>query len=317
MSFTEPTPEISKACTEIHLQFAHGELSWESAMKKLNEMLKEAKKQRHLPDQARIYNVMGILYSVHGQLTESINSYRQSMSMAKLSNQVNQTAISAMNMGGVYRQKGDYKEALKHFDQAFAISKDLTIWSIVPAGALLNMGETLYLSGNYQASLDKLREAVERIETTWPENAVQRPSAFAEAYAYMGHVYLQFKDIPATIEAAAKATQYSEKYVSGLGMVHRLYGELFTDHPNTLINGISSDPDEHYAKAIGHFKEINVIAELGRTFFMQAESRRKRKCNGGIQESYLEAIGIFVRLGMSKQLNAALQARMKFTSEKQ
>lgn len=322
MSFnqdTDATPEVIQACSEIRTQYRSGQITFTVAIDKLNDMLKEAKKSRHVANQGRIHNIMGILYSLQGKLTESLNSYRQALHLAKIVNNHQQTATINMNMGEIYRRKGDYKEALKLYNQAYAISKDLTEWSVVPAGSLLNMGETLYQLGQYNEALEKIREALHRIETTWSPDATMLPLALNEAHTYLGHIYLHFGNLKDAVEAANVAYHNAElsSDIQGFGLAHRLFAEIFTQHPDAVIDCTPDhDPDVHYGKAIEYFKEINIAAELGRTYFMQAESKRKRGIKQGTDEAYMEAVAIFGRLGMSGQLNATLDARAKYALQK-
>ena len=185
-------------------------LSVRTSFQRGNELLKQKSYRQALAEYNNLLNIDSNYFQAwtnRGYALAGLQQYdamRESCSTATI---INPTAVYAWNCQGeaLHNLQRD-AEAIIAFDRAIALNKNDPIF-------LINKSESLGVLGNYQASIDTIREAIqvlEQIEKVRGKESIK--GEFAVALTFLGNSYRQEEKFAQAITAYERAINYAPRY---------------------------------------------------------------------------------------------------------
>ena len=122
---------------------------------------------RRLDNQAsegNALNNLGSIYHLQGKLETALSYYQQSLALAQAINDPELEAAAFGGLGLIYAHQGNYSQAIDYQEKSWAIAQKIGDGRIEGI-TLQNLGYTYWISGNLVKAEEKLRTALEILES--------------------------------------------------------------------------------------------------------------------------------------------------------
>lgn len=306
-----PEPDFEDSCLQIRRRWEAGELPFREAAAQLIALGQQAQEANHVANQASVERMLGFMQLNRGNLNTSLQHYERARSLFLQVDNRRYGAAMDMNMGEVYRYKGDFNRARQLYRQAGEIAREtgfLTIQTL----ALANEGQVLLTMGQPESARAALEEAI-RLSQQWTEDFSHLPGLLCEVHHGLAMSYLARNEPEPAWEHAHKAleTAQESKQPLGMGFANRAIAEVLTMLGQPPDAGFSDDPDVYYQASTEAFKEINAEAEMARTMYVQAWSLAKRGQKNMAARKFQQVVIIFTKLGMVDDAARAAEAQLR------
>ena len=107
-----------------------------------------------------LLSLQSVLFTMRGNLQESIRRSQQVLSLLKDSDDIHTKALTLVRQATAYRLHGNYPQALSDAQAAMDLLVDMPQDELIRAEALRTIGVTHYQEGNLQKALDKLKQSL-------------------------------------------------------------------------------------------------------------------------------------------------------------
>lgn len=315
MTYSEVDPEFRARCNEIINDWQEGKVEFSEAAYRLDRLKKEAHKEGNFAHIGGVELVYGILQAHRGYYDSAIQHFeqaRQNFLAGQLHARVNTTIL---NLGEIYRQKGDFLRARQYFHQAYEGAVKLGTRSI-QMNALSNEAQMLISLNGYTKAHELLKKALQIgtepfISEPDPDHAI-RKGILSEIHYVICNLYIQENKPVEAWEHAQEAHRLAQEVESHLSIAFatRAIGDVITRLP-AAPEGYDENPDTYYQIATQLFRDLNSESEIGRTYYAQAQSMVYRKMPQEAARLFEQAIGIFTKLGMTDDVSKATQAKRR------
>jgi tetratricopeptide (TPR) repeat protein len=104
-----------------------------------------------------IYNQIGLIYNVMGNLDDALLYYSRSLSLARDLGSKSMQAANLNNIAEIYRAKGEFNKALSYFEESLRLKTD----EKEKAPTYNNMALIYYEKGNYRKAVEYFKKAIE------------------------------------------------------------------------------------------------------------------------------------------------------------
>ena len=223
----------------------------------------------------------------------ALSYFQKALSLASNSDQsVSDWLGSAyLNIGGVYEERGDYKEAQQFFKKALAIYKTEEENSMNVATCYNCLGSSLSHTENYDLALEYLGKALDIRRSIDGEQGLET----ALSYNNIGNIYSILGHYTEAIDFYQKALNIRLRYGSETEMVAGSY--------HNIASIMSKQGD--YAKALEYFEKalrINILflgeshLHLSNLYNNLGYTYSKMGDNNRALENYLKALNIRTRI---------------------
>lgn len=308
---SEPTPEFYSRSMRVVNQWQSGDLPYAEAERTLKDMNREAVSANHLANQGRVEQLLGVMQSYRGNLNVSILHYERARAFFSQVNNPLRIAICDLNLGEVYRFKGDFNRARALYEKAYEASKILDDLEN-QAFAIGNKGQMLLSMGSLEAARADLLESY-RLSLQFPPESDERTGLQCELHHALTLLYLlqgktdaAWREAKQAYEIAGQIGQPLEK-----GFANRAVAEVVTALEAAPEEGFSPDPDVYYHAANQAFYEINAEGEMARTMFAHAKSLAQRGRRMTAARKLQRAMILFTQLGMIDDAAKAAEAQLQ------
>lgn len=308
---TDPTPEFYARSIAIMNRWQSGELPFDSAAEFLAEMNQEALLDNHLANQGRIEQILGVMQSYRGNLNVSIHHYERARAFFIQVSNALRIAICDLNLGEVYRYKGDFNRARALYEKAYEASKIIGDLEN-QAFSIGNKGQMLLSMGQLEAARADLVESY-RLSTQFSADSEERTALQCELHHALTLLYLLQDDFDAAWNEAGQAYEIAQQTPQPLekGFANRAVAEVVTALSAAPAEGFADDPDVYYQAANEAFYEINAEGEMARTMFAHAKSLAKRGRRMTAARKLQHSMIIFTRLGMIDDAAKAAEVQLE------
>ena len=146
-----------------HYYSAYAKLNYflkdhQEALEKLKKAAKIFENNNDLANSSAIYNNLGILYKSKKQLDSSIVYHSKSFQISKKLKDTIGLAYSYNNIGSLYYDLADYKNAKKYYDLAYGINPNNPTISLIT-----NYSDLLYLTGKPKEAENLLTDVLQKV----------------------------------------------------------------------------------------------------------------------------------------------------------
>jgi len=107
-----------------------------------------------------LLSLQSVLFTMRGNLQESIRRSQQVLNLLKDSKDIHTKALTLVRQATAYRLHGNYPQALSDAQAAMDLLVDMPQDELIRAEALRTIGVTHYQEGNLQKALDKLKQSL-------------------------------------------------------------------------------------------------------------------------------------------------------------
>ncbi len=296
----EPTPAFNERCRHVMFQWQAGEMPYAEAADALAQMAEEAVEQKHMANLARVEFTLGYIQGYRTNLNTAIRHFRRARELFEQVGNEQRVTSCDLNLGEVYRQKGDFGRARELFHTAYEQAgrlEDLPAQTV----ACANEGQMLLSMGQFEKAQMALNEALQMADR-WPEDRKEDLiGLFCEIYHGLAVVYLNDGDLEAAWSEAKRALSAANatKQPLDVGQANRTMGEVLTalELPPEDAE-FSTEPDRYFRASIEAFKELDSEGEMARSMHVYARSLAKRGRRVPAARQLQQAMLIFAKLGM-------------------
>lgn len=296
----EPTPEFNEQCRQVMFQWQAGELPFKQASEALTHLAQEAKEANNLANLARVEFTLGYIQGYRTNLTTAIRHFKRARELFERVGNERRVASCDLNLGEVYRQKGDFARARELFHDAYENAGRLED-RVAQTVACANEGQMLLSMGQFEKARLALNEALQMADE-WPQDRRDDlVGLFCEIYHGLSVIYLNDGDLDAAWNQAKQALRAarSTKQPLDLGQANRTMGEVLTVLEMAPADAeFSANPDEYFKASIEAFRELDSEGEMARTMHVFARSLARRGRRVPAARQLQQAMLIFAKLGM-------------------
>lgn len=183
---------------------ANNQAQPDSTLKVLDYYYKLAKEKNNLKELYNVANDRGGIYRLKGELDLSMRYYLEAEKLAIKLNDPILKAANLGNVGNVYANKKDYKEALQHFTNSLTIYKGIKD-KIGESRMLSSIGNVYLYIQNYELALAYYQKALTAIK-----NSDAPPRSIAVIYMNIGWTNYELKKYEEAIIYYEKALKILE-----------------------------------------------------------------------------------------------------------
>lgn len=211
--------------------------------------------EKHL---GNIYNIIGIVYNLKGNIEASIEIFKESINYYQVSDKPYEVVKPINNIGNIYSSHMNLNKSLEFFEQALEISRKFGFQQLVTA-SLNNIGEVYFDKLDYEKALEYLKETKKIAED------INDAKFYFISNINLGNIDLK----TGNLEKAFKVFQLLEK-ISNKAPVHD--GEVKCQYNNFLgefyyVFGDLVQAEEYSKIACELNKEVSIKE------YLRAESR--------------------------------------------
>lgn len=296
----EPTEAFDKECRAAFDQWQAGNASFEVAANRLRQLKREVE-GREPANEGRVEQLLGVMQGYRGNYNLGLQHFERAREIyEKLGNQ-NRVMICNLNMGEIYRQRGDFNRAQRLLDAAYNTALS-TENKRVQTVALANRGQALLQMGILGEAMQTLEKAY-MLYPDWMDPENPNYGLLAELHYALGRIYMQQGIFEAAWDQAKEGYRLAKLGGKPLeiGFANRIMGEVLTEIgtiPDTDRDSYPLDIDSYFQQSQHAFRDIDAEGELGRTLFAQARSLAKRGRRVQAARRLQESIILFSKLGM-------------------
>ncbi len=154
--------------------------SWQHALRLYHEV-------KDVPAQARVYDLLGIVYANAGQIDAAEDAFRRSLAIARDENDVARQIYGYNNVGTILLKRAKVSEAQQSFANGLQLARSIQ-HSAGQGVSLSNLGLAAYTNGQY-------REAIALLEQARNFRSVSGdPLGSANTLNNLGDAYLAVRD---------------------------------------------------------------------------------------------------------------------------
>ncbi len=314
----EPTPAFEERCRTIFRNWSTGNMAFREAIEQLAEAGQQAQDAGHTANLGRVEHMLGYIQHDRGNLNTSLMHFERARAMFEQVGNLARVAMMDVNLGEVYRYKGDFTHARHLYRKAFEVANRLGLMEL-RALARANEGQMLLNMGRHDSAHTVLEEAYQ-LTHQWPFDSTQDVNSLrTEIHSGLAQIYLDKGENTAAWEQAQLALQTSEasQLPILIGTANRVIADVLStsaDLPGVDRGSFTADPDLYYQRAISILREIRADAELAHTMFAHGKSlaRRGRRLNAARQLQ--QAMIVYTRLDMVADAAKAARAQLEVTA---
>jgi tetratricopeptide (TPR) repeat protein len=310
-----PEQEFDASISRITVEWETGKLSFQEAVDQLTQLQTRANEQP--VNQAHIEVRLGIMQGHRSNYNASIQHFERARDLFIQVGNRQRASICLLNIGEVYRLKGDFTKARQHFqisyDTAVALGDRST--QVIARG---NEAQMLISMGRYEQAAGMLEEC-HRLSLepyTEPETESQRRrrlDQLCEVLCAQAVICIHKGDVQKAWHYATQALHLAQQLNAPLrlGFANRIIAETLTVLQTAPDEGFKDDPDIYFIKATEAFREVKADGEIARTLFAHGKSLGKRGKTQAGARKLQQATVIFTKLGMVDDAAKAAEAQSK------
>ncbi len=172
-------------------------------------------KKSLLTTQAAALNNIGYIYQQQGQIKEALDYYQHSLKIREEIKDQQGIAISLNNIGTIYDNQGQIKEALDYYHRALKIREEIKEQSGI-ANSLNNIGAIYNTQGQIKEALDYYYRALKIQEE------IKAQSGIAYSLNNIGYIYNNQGQIKKALDYYHRALKIREEIKDQQGIAHSL-----------------------------------------------------------------------------------------------
>lgn len=314
----EPTPAFEEQVRVIFRNWSTGNMAFRDAIDQLTQFGQEAQSTGHIANQARVEHMLGYVQHDRGNLNTSLMHFERARALFEQVGNMQRIAMMDLNLGEVYRYKGDFTRARHLYRKAYEVASKLQLLELRTL-ALANEGQMLLNMERYDQAWSSLTEAY-HLTTQWAPNPEQSVENIrTEIHCALAEIDLHRGEFTAAWAQAQHALENAEASQLPIlaGVANRVIGDVLSTNaelPNVDRNSYSADPDLYYQRAIAILREMRADAELAHTMFAfgQSLAQRGRQLNAARQLQ--QAMIVYTRLDMVADAAKAARAQLDVTA---
>lgn len=305
----DPNPEsdFEARCLETRRRWEAGELPFKEAVAQMMVLEKEAQAANDAAGQAVVERLLGFMQSHRGNFNTALRHYENAKAFFVQANNRRIAAAMDLNIGEVYRYKGDFNRARHYYRVAYEAAKETNFLTIQTL-ARGNEGHLLLRAERYDSALNAFEETL-RLTEQWTEDLHMLSSVLSETHYGLALVYLA-KDRPSDAWEQAKHALNHARQPLDLGFANRAIAETLTVLGKSPDEKFTDDPETYYQAAIDAFQEINAEAEMARTMYARAWSLARQGRKTTAARKFQQVMIIFTKLGMVDDAARAAEAQL-------
>ena len=198
----------------------------------------------------RVRNIIGIIYFYYGAYGDAQEQFLLALELLKATPDYNVEASALNNLGEVYREAGNYAQALSFYEKAYVLSVEHG-FIFNQAAILLNIGEVQHQMGDINASVKNLRDAYEIVLR---ENHILEQ---AESESKLGRAMMVMGDYEA-------ARNY---FITALEKFNRMKNKFYLVdlliEMGSLDEAMGMNPSKNYLEALEIAQSSNLEKKIG------------------------------------------------------
>ena len=308
----EPTPEFDRGCVEVIKSWREGQLTFREAAASLTQYLQQATATGQLANQGRAEQVLGVLQGQRGNLESSLYHLGRARDLYQQAGNEIMVTHTDMDRGVIYSLRGDLTVGLELFRSIYQIAEaagDAFLQSL----ASHNAGTNLHELKQYTAARPAYERALELTEQ-WQGNAHQKNIHTCNIHWRLAMLYLDLDDPEAAWRHVLIAQEIADQNDLLLlqGYVYRSLARLVTELAPPPNLTLSNNPDEYFQKALAAFQTLSAETDIAQTIFYYACSLAKRGDRLAAMRKFQQAMLIYNRLGMLRDVALATEAQLGF-----
>jgi tetratricopeptide (TPR) repeat protein len=227
-------------------------------------------------------------------------------------------AMMDLNLGEVYRYKGDFTRARHLYRKAYEVASKLHLIELRTL-ALANEGQMLLNMDRYDQAAASLQDAYQ-LTMQWSADSEQAvENTRTEIHCALSEICLHRSAFTAAWEHAQHALENAEASQLPIlvGVANRVIADVLStaaELPNVNRSSFTADPDLYYQRAITILRDIRAEAELAHTMFAYGKSLAKRGRQLNAARQLQQAMIVYTRLDMVAHAAKAARAQLDVTA---
>jgi tetratricopeptide (TPR) repeat protein len=311
----EPTPDFEAQCRAVYGASLAGDISADDAIAQLTALAQRARDEGLAANQGRVEHLLGNLHHYRGSLNTSILHFERAQDFFKQVDNRQRVAMMDLNLGEVYRYKGDFARARQLYRHAYETASTLGLVDVMTL-AIANEGLLLLHLNRHEAACAALEEGYE-LAQQWTDSVQNRHAVLTEIHAGLTRVYLRRADPVSAWQHALSAMLAAEH---GSERIHHGIARLALADALTALGAapdaddtFDPDPDTHYQAAITVFREVRAEAELAHARYAHGRSLANRGRSLSAAREFQQAMILYTRLDMVADAARAAAAQLDVT----
>jgi signal transduction histidine kinase/uncharacterized protein HemY len=203
---------------------------------------------------AAVYINIGLVYRESNQFKEALNAFNTAKSISQSASDGSGVATACHMMGSLSFRQGNYDQALKYYTEALEQRKDLKNKADI-AASYSSLALVYQKTRQYDKAIENCEEALEI------RNKLNNPSLTANVLNQMGNIYWDQKNWEKAFEFYFKSIKL--RYQSGdqteIANSYQNIGNLFKDLGN------NEKAREYYLQALATYSETNDLLKMALT----------------------------------------------------
>lgn len=296
----EPTESFELACSSAFSAWQAGDVPFNDTAGRLRQLRQEAVKVFHVANEARAEFFLGVMHGYRTNLNLAAQHFRRARELYDRVGNVQQIVSCDVNLGEIARQRGDFSQARRLFDEAYQYAKELENLGVMTV-SLVNKGQALRSLGQLDAAHEAIQEGL-LLYNKWSPEPV-RTDLLTEANYGLAVIRLEQGHLADAWEAAKKtyALAHEDEQPMQVGFANRAMAEILTalgQIPEEDQADFPLDIDSYFQAALAAFRDIDAEGEIARTTFAQAKSLSMRGRRVHAARRIQQAMIAFAQLGM-------------------
>jgi tetratricopeptide (TPR) repeat protein len=307
--------QVETEVAQIAVEWETGEQSFQEAVDRLTQLQTGVKERP--ADEAHIEVRFGIMQGYRGNYNASIGHFERARELFIQVGNRQRASVCLMNLGEIYRMKGDFTKARQYFQISYDTATALGDRS-TQVTARANEAQMLMSLGRYEQASTILEEChqlclqpFDTIETDHEHR--DRLDQLCEIVCAQADICLHSGNPEEAWKYAAQALRLAEELEVPLrlGFANRTLAETLTVLGSAPEEGFKDDPDTYFIRANEAFREVKADGEIARTLFAHGKSLGKRGKTQAGARKLQQATVIFTKLGMVNDAAKAAEAQIK------
>jgi tetratricopeptide (TPR) repeat protein len=314
---TEPSDEVNAAVMQLVDSWRLSQTDAQATIDALSDIAKDAAARGALADEGRAHHILGYISHYLGRLNTSIRHYETARRLFTRVGNQRRVATMELNNGENYRLKGEFHKARRLYRSAYETGRQLDIINL-QSMAIVNEGLMLVAAKDYKGARNALNEGLKLLET-WTDDSEKVAEIRAEVEQALAAIALDEDRLTDAWTHATTALRHAKTLNQDLtmGIAYRTLGDAVTalqEQPATDDDlDLPENVDDYYQLALDALQTVGAEAEIGYTTFNYAQSLAKRGKRLRAAQLLREAIVIFSKLGMTRDVIKAAEAQLKIT----
>lgn len=204
----EPTPEFEAECQKILIEWHGGQLPFKEASDKFTELKEQAIASHHTANEARTEVMMGVMQSYRGNYTNALEHFDKAYAIFHHLGNKQKIVLIDLNIGEIHRNKGDYTRARKKYQTAKDAAADIGDMRLHII-AVVNEGLMLINMELAEAAIKSFERGLQ-LAPQWDSSPEELHAVYCEIYRGLALCNIDFGKPELAWEQAQKAFDESQ-----------------------------------------------------------------------------------------------------------